>query len=73
MTHEVATDVLMFATRVANATEANPLKLGNVELWMDGEVLCYFPTMSQWNTAKFNEALTAHLQPYAAKLAEIVR
>lgn len=73
MTHEVATDVLMFAARVVKATEASPLKLGNVELWMDGEVLCYFPTMSQWNTAKFNEALTAHLQPYAAKLAEIVR
>ena len=66
---EVSPDaVLRFAAESANATEAHPLKLGNVEVWIghrgpwDGELL-FFPESSQWDRAAFESALNDYLTP----------
>ena len=72
MTPETAQDVLRFAAQKARATESEPLKLGNVELWIDGGQLVHYPTTSQWDVPAFNAALTMYLSQFSSELAALV-
>lgn len=71
---EEAHRVLKFAAQTAKATEANPLKLGNVELWIgDGPwagELVHFPASYAWNKPEFEAALLEYLEPLTDELTE---
>lgn len=72
MTGETARDILRFAAQKANATEANPLRLANVELWIDDGSLVHFPATYQWDIPAFKAALTMHLSTFSAELAALI-
>jgi hypothetical protein len=72
MTGELAQDILRFAAQKAHATEAAPLKLANVELWIEDGQLIHFPTTAQWDVPAFNTALTMYLTTFSQELATLV-